>query len=150
ILILVGSLASARVISLLYRFVKNESTSQTRTPAAIYVGMMLCAGITQFLCVIPFMANGYLFDRYLLPVLPGVLIFLIIHATHTLSRPQRVLSGLCVLAISATGFAYAWNYGQYSAARAVIYQQLLDRGIPRIAIDGGFEFNADTQVKERG
>ncbi len=97
------------------------------------------------------------FDRYLLPVLPGVILGLLYFGQHGDEKPTRFASRMGY-AISGL-FVSAWGYFavmttsdlflEYNAAR-IVAGRLEKAGIDRTLINGGMSYNAATQIAITG
>ena len=97
-----------------------------------YLGWHLCTG-------------PFLFDRYVLPVLPLSWILGVAMAGDALRRwPFIVLFSAGAL-ISAAG---THEYLQWNAARAQAVSDLIASGIPTAQIDAGFEYNGPWRFEE--
>jgi hypothetical protein len=90
------------------------------------------------------------FDRYLLPVLP-LLVLYVAGLTFRLDplRPSWV-SWLVLAVVAAYGIAV--NHDLYAAHRATLasVSALMNTGTPRDCITGGVEFDGWTQLEEKG
>ena len=106
----------------------------------IGIFLLLCVGIY----LTPFLLSGF-FDRYLLPVVALLTVFLIIgldwselrfaRATQLASLVLIAIGG--IFAIGGTRDYLEWNRTRWLAARTL----LTEKGITPEKVDGGFEFN---------
>ena len=111
---------------------------------------LLAASLCQLVAMVQWTAQGLYFDRYLISLLPGPMIFL---ASLSRRRPSRAIVCVALPIIGffwASGFAFSYDYSRCTGARAALYGKLLSREIPPREIDGGFEFNAETQLELAG
>lgn len=97
-----------------------------------YLGWHLCTG-------------PFLFDRYILPLLPLSWIL----ALSVIPSPLRRAPLAAVLALSAlVSIAGTREYLSWNAARASAVHDLLAAGIPTSQIDAGFEWNGTWRFEE--
>jgi hypothetical protein len=62
-----------------------------------------------------------------------------------------IFAGAFVAGMSILGYGFVAEYMNYTRARQTLWRTLTrERGIPPTQIDGGFELNSDTQVREAG
>ncbi len=169
---LVGGAFALVVLSLLaVRWTREAWARRGAQSAALPVShVAVCALMTatliQIAASIPWYSQVFIFDRYLLLLLPGPLTLLGAAATQTLrdrqaakGEPARLIKSgkglpigaLAVAAFTATlGVLYAQEYFAYTHARAELYGFLTARGVRPQQINGGFEMDADAQVQARG
>jgi hypothetical protein len=81
----------------------------------------------------------YIFDRYLIPVIPVVLWLGLDAAPPSLVRPRVIVA--CLVASGLFSVAGTREYLSWGAARDRAVRALVARGVPATAIDGGFEIN---------
>jgi len=95
---------------------------------------------------------GYnnLFDRYLLPVMAvGALTAAAV--AYRLHPNQGSIAGVAALTLmSAFGIANAHDVFAGERARLDAAQWLVDSGVPRHFVSGGYEYDAWTQLEEKG
>lgn len=122
---------------------------KTLAPSDIAVSALSVYATVQILAFLPWIAQQNMFDRYFLPILPCVLI---LHATQAAKAPKPVRWLPIVFAslYGMYGLASAAEYFGLTRARQALYRRLLLQGVPETQIDGGFELNADLQVRLRG
>ncbi len=128
-----------------------EKTLSRRTPAhdrsTVALSVLAVYAAIQVIAFVPWLAQMNMFDRYLIPLLPCVLVF---HAAQVQATGKRPWTLAAVFAgfYALYGAASSYDYFQHTRARQSLYAQLRAEGIPAREIDGGFEFNANTQVVE--
>jgi hypothetical protein len=83
--------------------------------------------------------STFVFDRYLLPLLPMVLLLGVDAAPPGLVRTPAAI--LCLISAGLLSVAANHEYLSWNDARQHAVQALLARGIPDTDIDGGFEVN---------
>lgn len=115
---------------------ESALSSEVRLLIAIagvfYLGWHLCTG-------------PFLFDRYILPLLPLSWIL----ALGVTSSPLRRAPIVAVLAVSAiVSMAGTREYLGWNAARADAVHDLMAAGIPTSQIDAGFEWNGTWRFEE--
>jgi hypothetical protein len=118
------------------------------TAREVAASVLLTASLAQIPAMIPWVVTGALHDRYLLTVLPGLLVF----SASKLIKCKFfiIISLLYIMIFWFLGFAFAADYSALTRARAALFKYLIVQGVPRTEIDGGYEFNADTQLLSRG
>ncbi len=91
-----------------------------------------------------------LIDRYILPVWPVLIIFLVLYYQGRVREDLPAIS-IVVLGIFAA-YAVAGTHDRFSMARARLRaaEELERAGVPRTLIHGSFEFDSWTQVEEQG
>jgi hypothetical protein len=123
------------------------------------------ASLFQILASLPWFAFLNMFDRYMVLQVPGLLILHAAQAQAAARAPVAVRRGaVCslltvasaslvampTLVIAFFGVVFAHDYFATDRARAVLYRRVLTHGIAPSAIDAGFEWDADEQVRIAG
>jgi hypothetical protein len=92
----------------------------------------------------------WLFDRYLLPLLPIALILLLRFYQDRVKPNLPPISGALVLALAFYAVAGTHDaFSKYRARQAAV-SELRGAGVPDNAIDAGFDHNAMTQIERFG
>jgi Dolichyl-phosphate-mannose-protein mannosyltransferase len=89
----------------------------------------------------------FLWDRYLLPLLPIVLIFLLRFFQEKLASRLQVVTLAALLMFAILDTAALHDYFSQGRARLQAAAQLRALGIPRKEINAGFEYSAWTQLE---
>jgi hypothetical protein len=118
----------------------------SRVPAVA----LAASSVAQLVAMVPWLGHGLYFDRYLLPLLPGPLILLAASRNERKCRAVAGLGWLMVGAMWVLALCFLHDYMSYNRASALLLRSLLTRGIPAVEIDGGFELNAETQLRQEG
>jgi hypothetical protein len=111
--------------------------------------------VSYFVLVVVRAVDFDIFDRYLLPILPGVATILLLWLQAD-SRGERMLKraipfSWALLAIFAMyAIASTQDLWALAQARVTAAKTLEAAGVPRTEIDGGFEFNGWTQLMVNG
>jgi len=115
--------------------------------SSVILSLLAVYAAIQVVAFVPWLAQMNMFDRYLIPLLPCLLIF---HAAQVQGTGKRQWVPAAVFGIvyGLYGVASSYDYFQHTRARQSLYAQLRADGVPAREIDGGFEFNANTQVVE--
>jgi hypothetical protein len=94
--------------------------------------------------------RGYLFDRYLIPLLPALAIPLLWHWQRRAGPwvPQAAWAVVGLLALY--GVATTHDYLAAGRARLQAATRLTSAGIPRAKITAGFEYDAWTELEVSG
>ncbi len=132
-------------------------TNRRRTFAA---NVLLAGSLAQILLPLPWFASGAIFDRYLVSLVPVLLI--------TLTAPRRLGENTPVVAAEAAslkpylvgvpfaalfafgGIAFGVEYFGYTQARARLTRALRAQNIPPEQFDAGVEHSGDTQIAQGG
>jgi hypothetical protein len=140
-----ASLAGAMglVVGLVERL--GQSRIETRTPVSMRLLALSAIGVlvvTIGYGPIGGPVNG-LYDRYLLPVLPGMLGLVAFAARERRSAVPVLLAGVVVCA----SWSISWQreYMERQAAVWTVAETLVDQGIPAAEIDAGYEWNGWTR-----
>lgn len=127
-------------------------THRRRTFAA---NVVLAGSLAQMILPLPWYASGAVFDRYLISLVPMLLI-----AIAAPSRPREMevgagdtpsmrpyLVGIPIAALFGFGgVAFAVEYFGYTQARAELYHTILRQNVAPQHIDAGVETSGDTQI----
>jgi hypothetical protein len=119
--------------------------------AAVSVRLVMMAAFSQVIASLLWAAKGYVFDRYVVLLLPGVAISLAYAAFRYRPSAKHVRlawGAMGLLWLVGTGFA--WQYMNATRTRADLYRSVVSSGVPPENVDAGFEFNADVQVQLAG
>jgi len=102
-----------------------------------------------FLVCVTYFTNSVLFgqaifDRYTLPILPGLLVFIGVLLSNTKLSSRRIAFVFLPLAFmyGLYGVGGVHDYFRWNEARWQLYQRALDKGINPLEVDGGHELNA--------
>jgi hypothetical protein len=152
VLVVAGVLGLACTVYSIIRRMQWLSRSGARSIAVKRVAVLALVATSpaQLIAMVPWLAHGIYFDRYLLSLLPGPLILM-----ASLWKVKKHWAPICasvllVMALGGIGVIFAHDYVKYIRAGATLYETLVREGIPRSKIDGGFEFNAETQLQIEG
>ncbi len=106
--------------------------------------------LSYLVLLLPRAMQGFTFDRYLLPLLPVAIIVLLRLYELRFAVELPALSWL-VLAVFAL-YTVAASHDLFSLyrARVLAANEIRASGIPRTAIDGGFEYDGWTQIEDGG
>jgi hypothetical protein len=91
-----------------------------------------------------------LLDRYLLPLMPIALIFLLRMHQERFSSRMPTINWLVLAIFSAFGIMGTHDWIANHRARLAAVHQLEGAGIPASKIEAGFEFDGTTQIDLRG
>jgi len=117
---------------------------------ALPAWILLWSTAVQMAVLLPWFSLNYVFDRYLIGLLPGPLIVLGLCAqagfgSHWWARRLR-LAGGALAALALVSVAFGWEYMRYTQARTDAYRSLTSVGVPRTRISGGIDMDNDTQL----
>ncbi len=129
-----------------------------RRMAPFAAQLVFWSTLAQFTVSFPFFAASHISDRYILFFLPGLSLVLLTQRRDGSAEDAAAEGGAtlaCIVAAMAclgfmavTGWAIAASYMNYTRAQAVLYRRMEARGYARREIDGGADWNLDTQVVE--
>jgi hypothetical protein len=109
---------------------------------AIFTGVYL-------LLLFPAALVGLAQDRYVLPLIPPLTIFILLQLQSPVRRIPTV-AWACLLALAGYSVAATHDYCSSLRARALAARSLEDRGISRGRISAGFEYDGWTQLQLTG
>lgn len=92
---------------------------------------------------------GMTFDRYLLPLLPLLIIFTL-RQFQGFERPLGVSAWVCLLLFTFYSVATTHDYFSSLRARAIAAEKVEQLGIVRTRISAGFEYDGWTQLQAAG
>ena len=100
--------------------------------------------------LLPRSIHGFLFDRYLLLLMPVVIIVLLRLYERRLAIELPALSWLVlgIFAVYGVGATHDWFSMYRARVRAI--GEIRASGIPQTAIEGGFEYDGWTQIENGG
>jgi hypothetical protein len=99
--------------------------------------------------ILPGALIGFAFDRYMLPILPLLLLGLLMQFARYRRRVPAAAWG-CLLVFAFYGIATTHDYFAGMRARAGMAHRLEHKGIPRDRISAGFEYDAWTMLQRSG
>jgi hypothetical protein len=106
--------------------------------------------LAYFALLLPRAAHGLIFDRYLLaPMAVAVIALLTLSQEEGKVKPAAI--SWLVLAVFGL-YTVAATYDRYALSRALVLaaKEIQESGVPRTAIEGGFEFDGWTQIETAG
>lgn len=132
-----------------------RSLSETSSRSFVLVSMSL-VNVIYLVLVVVRASEFNVFDRYLLPVVPWAAAVLLLwferdnpDGTRMMRRVAPVAWALLAI-LALYGIANTQDYWALAEARVIAAQRLEDAGIPRKAIDAGFEYNVWTELMKSG
>ena len=117
---------------------------------------MSLVSVAYFVLVVIRSAEFDVFDRYLLPIMPWAATVLLLwferdnHNAELMLRKARPFAWALLAVLSFYAVASTQDLWALAKARVVATQELESAGIARTAIDGGFEYNAWTELMING
>lgn len=127
-------------------------THKTRSFAA---NVLLTGALAQIVLPLPWFASGAIFDRYLISLIPILLIALVARPTSNASQPAEqpnyawkpfLLGTPLAILYAFGGITFALEYFGYTQARGKLYAALKKQNIAPEHIDAGVETSGDTQI----
>jgi hypothetical protein len=107
--------------------------------AVAYVGLLLSRGLYVFI-----------YDRYLLGLMPLALLCLLKVMENSASRELPVLSYAALVVFALYGVLSTHDLFALNRARITAVEEVQSAGVPRNFIQAGFEFDGWTQISETG
>lgn len=127
-----------------------------RSSRAFLLGSMSLVIVVYFTLLVVRGTEFDIFDRYLLPVVPWAATVLLLWfksenpgAAEMMKRATPVASALLAI-LGLYGIANTQDFWALAQARVTAAQRLEAAGVPRNAIDAGFEYNAWTELMTTG
>lgn len=113
-------------------------------------GMVFLISTCAYLpLLIPGAMAGFIYDRYCLPLLPLLLIW-VLFSMQSVTARVALPAYLCLLIFAGYAVVTTHDYFSELRARALAGQQLERRGVPADRMSIGFEFDGWTQVRTAG
>lgn len=95
---------------------------------------------------VPGVMLGFAFDRYMLPILPLVMLVILTQAAKF--RPTvPAAAWVCVIAFACYGIATTHDYSAALRARIAVAERLQQSGIGRDHVSAGFEYDGWTELE---
>jgi hypothetical protein len=124
-------------------------TSQPSQLPKIHKTIFLISSCAYVPLLIPGAITGLTHDRYVLPLIPALVIF-VLSRFQTQGRSVPAAGWTCLIVLATYGIVVAHDYASAARARVEAAQRLESRGIPRNRISAGFEYDAWTQLLAAG
>jgi 4-amino-4-deoxy-L-arabinose transferase-like glycosyltransferase len=126
----------------------NRLSPFTELPAVLQIAAMFTVIYTGTLT---YQARRFTTDRYLLPLIPFVLIALLFLSRRVQTKAPAEIASWCLLTMFAFyGIASTHDYFASLRARVTAVRQLERGGAKRLQIAGGFELDAWTELEIAG
>lgn len=109
-------------------------------PFVVCYGLLLC----------PRAAIGGIFDRYLLGILPVVLVWLLLFFQERIGGRLPRTSFVILLVFAVSGIAGTHDWYAWQRARSAAMDEVIASRVPRTDVQGGLEADAWTQIVEHG
>ena len=133
------------------RLVRRAIVIFTRPGGVRFTTAALAVFAAAYLSLLlPRAARDMVFDRYLLPLMPVLVVPVLRLAQRQGDRRPPAAAWALLAVYGAYAVATTRDVSALAAAREAAGRQLVAAGIPRTAIHGGFEYDAVTQLTERG
>jgi hypothetical protein len=140
------------LIGLIASFLRSHETLPAEQPSYNLswqqLGVLLLPfSIVCFLLLIPRAATTGLIDRYLLPLLPIMLICLVRFYQDRVHRQLPIAAILLVSIMAIYGIAVTHNMFAFYRARVALAAELRAGGIPDTSVDSGWEYNFEVELQ---
>ncbi len=144
-------MAAALLLAVQLRRAQGNRASLQKTGDWNQVLWLLCPFTAAYLVLLlPRTLYANLYDRYLLALMP-IAIILLLRAYQQWVTPG--LPGICVLTLAvyaALAVAGTHDWFRWQRARITAIHEVRASGVPRTAIQGGFEYDGWTQIEDGG
>ena len=106
--------------------------------------------ITYVAFLVPRALYSFIYDRYLLGLMPIAIIFLLLLYQRRVGErlPAIAIATLCLFALYATAGTHDWF--ALNRARAAAVAQIHALGVPTTSIQGGFDYDGWTEIESAG
>jgi len=126
---------------------RAEAASTTGRPAHLAYALLLPYTISYFLLLCPRASVGFLFDRYLLGVMPVFIVWLLLFYQRRVGDRLPRASIACVAVLALLGIAGTHDWFAWQRARGAAIDEVLASGVAATDIQGGFEADGWTQIQ---
>jgi hypothetical protein len=111
---------------------------------------LLPFGLAYFLLLLPRATQGEMVDRYL--IVPLTLLLIAICRVYQQRVQRRLPTGSVIVLGIVTCYSIAATHDAFAMyrARLAAADELCSAGVPRTAIEGGFDYNGWTQIEATG
>jgi hypothetical protein len=139
--------AISLAVSCLLMMVVPAVTRATLPRSYIRLAGTFC--LLYMLPTLPGLFTGFVYDRYLLPLLPlGLIVFLSVNQAQAGRIPRRAWAVLLLFAVY--GVCTTHDYYAGLRAKLTVHRALLARGVPNHSISAGFEIDGWKQLEATG
>ena len=129
----------------------SESTTRDRILSRRELAILLGPFTVVYLAlVLPFGAEGTLFNRYLLPVLAVALIIVLRLYEQKVATRLPTISLVFVFLVAAYSVAAMHDFYAVQRARLLAVSEIRAAGVPRTSFYGGFAYDGWTQAESWG
>ena len=129
---------------------KPENAPENRPSWSILMQLLVPFAVAYVLLMMPRGLWMQLLDRYLLPLMPIALIFLLRVHQEQFSSKVPAISWITLAIFSAFGILGTHDWVANHRARLAAVHQVEAAGIPAAQIEAGYEFDGTTQIDLRG
>ena len=132
-----------RFFDQLKKFVSRPEPGQVALPAMTLFALAYTA------LLLPRMAQGNVYDRYALPLIPCQAIPLLLLGQRHRSRPS-IPAWVALGLFTVYGIGITQELFSLGRAREIAANQLVSAGVPRTMIGGGLEYDSWTELETTG
>ena len=127
---------------------RSEAGATGKGPAQHAYELLLPYTISYFLLLCPRASVGFLFDRYLLGVMPVFIVWLLLYHQRRVADRLPRASIACLAVLALLGIAGTHDWFAWQRARGAAIDEVLASGVPATDIQGGFEADGWTQIQD--
>ena len=139
------------MIGLLVTLLRNRSSAESsHSKSAIsrkHLGLLLTPVTMAYIVLLIPRSTGWLYDRYLLPILIMALVFLIRSYQDRINPRLPLASGLLIFLVAIYGVAVTHNTFSLYRARVAMAAELNAHGVPDTSVDNGWEYNLGVELQ---
>lgn len=106
--------------------------------------------ITYLLCLVPRGLHAYVFDRYLLGIMPVVILYLLKLYEEKVGRSLPLVCYLTLSFFAIYGICATHDLFALNRARVAAVNEVRSQGVGENAVQAGFEYDGWTQIDQAG
>jgi Dolichyl-phosphate-mannose-protein mannosyltransferase len=140
------------LLGLIGSFFRRNQPTRAAVPSHPISWNQLAALLVPFavayiILLLPRVADGTSFDRYLLPLLAIASIPLVRHYQETIRQHMPLAGALLVVLMAIYAVTTTHNMFSFYRARVALASHLAANGIPAASVDNGWEYNIDEELQ---
>lgn len=120
----------------------------TRWKTLLWLYLPYLIGYVLLLC--PRGLRFYIFDRYLLGIMPVILLYLLKLYEERLGKTLPALCYVTLVVFALYGIAATHDLFALNRARVIAVNDVRSRGVPESAVQAGFEYDGWSEIDEAG
>ena len=129
---------------------QEESSWRETQPALVVIWLLIPYSLSYVAALLLLGWHSPIYDRYLLGVLPCLIIILLLLYQRLIGARWSLTSIILLSLMSLVSVAGTHDWFAWERARLEAINELRSAGVPRDQIQGGFEYDGWTQLMEAG